>query len=263
MAPAVPEITRSSDDHAGRESPRLVGSAHGRTLGAWLQDLAERAGMPRMGENRSTTATTALLVALSAFLLLLLPAPAGAQDDPYGSTTTTTTEPTGVEATCDLSTDVASTGSQVTATVAGVPVGETVRLLFGGTEVARSTAQSDGQSAVATLQIRFTVPDVDDGSYLVAAVGATFTAECSVGFTAGGAQVLGFTVERGAGSGSSGRGSLPRTGVAIALLLAVALALLIVGRSVVDSARQRSVRPAGPVVPGPHAGARRTRRGPE
>lgn len=217
-----------------------------------------------MGENRRTAATMVLLVAVSA-LLLLLQAPAGAQEDPYGSTTTTTTEPTGVEASCQLSTDVASTGAQVTATIAGVPVGETVRLLFGGAEVGRTTAdQSDGQSAVTTVQIRFTVPDVDDGTYLVAAVGATFTAECNAGFRAGTAEVLGFTVERGAGSpGSSGRGSLARTGVAIALLVAVALALLIVGRAALDTARQRSARPAGPVVPGPHAGARRARRGPE
>jgi hypothetical protein len=205
------------------------------------------------------------LVLVAIALALLFQAPAGAQEDPYGSTTTTTTEPSGVEASCELSTNVASAGAEVTATVAGVPVGETVRLLFGGAEVGRATAnQSDGQSAVTTVQIRFTVPAVDDGSYLVAAVGATFTAECSGGFAAGTAEVLGFTVERGAGApGSSGRGSLARTGVAIALLLAVALALLIVGRALVDSARQRGARPIAPLAPGPHTTATRARRGPE
>lgn len=259
MVPTVPETTT-----LGANRPDWYDRPRRSPAGDVRPQAASRAGEPRVGVNRRTMAARVLLLAVAA-LALLLQAPAGAQDDPYGGTSTTTTEPSGVEASCQLDTNVASAGGQVTATVAGVPVGETVRLLFGGAEVGRATAsRSDGQSAVTTVQIRFTVPDVDDGQYLVAAVGATFTAECSVQFTTGSAEVLGFTVERGAGStGSSGRGSLARTGVAIALLLAVALALLIVGRAMLDSARQRRPHPAAPLVPGPHAGAPRSRRGPE
>lgn len=189
-------------------------------------------------------AVGALLVVVAG--LLLAPA-AGAQEDPYGSTTTTAA--TQVSAACSLSSSAGSANAQVTATVSGVPVGEVVRILFDGDEVGRGTAEGDGQSATTTVQIGFTVPDVEQGAYSVVAVGASFSAECSAGFGTG-ASVLGFTVDRattGSGkvSGKSGAGALASTGLAVGLLVAVAIALLVVGRSLRDQSRRLDARLAG------------------
>lgn len=182
--------------------------------------------------------------------MVLLAVPAGAQDgDPYGSTTTTA--PTQVSATCELSSSSGSAGAQVTATVGGVPVGETVRMLFDGTEVGRGTADAgDGSSATTSVQIAFQVPEVESGTHTIAAVGASFTAECSASFGAGGASVLGFTVERGRAAGgsstASGGGRLARTGVAIVLLVAVALALVVIGRTLLEPGRRIDAPGAAP-----------------
>jgi hypothetical protein len=131
----------------------------------------------------------------------------------------------------------------VTATVSGVPAGELVRILFGGIEVGRAEA-APGPELFATLTIVFTVPDVRADSYLVVAVGDTFTAECEAAFLI----VAGETIERpgtvgGNGNGSGGGGgSLPRTGVYVGLLLAVAVALLLMGRALLEGSRRRRRR---------------------
>jgi hypothetical protein len=143
-------------------------------------------------------------------------------------------------------------GASVTATVRNVPFGETVRMLFGGTEVARATAplqsQSVGapvllggqvlaqQATRATVSVDFVVPDVEPGSYLVTAVGVDFTAECT--FEGGGfdvVDVLGDAVTRGGGGG----GFLPRTGMYVLLLLVIGAALVLVGRALLEESRRR------------------------
>lgn len=173
--------------------------------------------------------------------VVLAAAPAGAQD-PYGGTTTTA--PTGTaEASCSLAVGQAAPGATVTATVSGVPFGDTVRILFGGIEAGRSTAAGTaGQPGVTVLQVPFVVPDVSGGSYLVVAVGSAFTATCDADFQVLGASVLGSTVERlpGAGTGSKGPGSLAKTGASLAALVALAVALLLSGRALVSASRERA-----------------------
>lgn len=170
------------------------------------------------------------MVSLLALMSLLLgAAPAAAQDeDPYGSTTTSTAPP-GPDPTCGLSVVRGAVGASVTATIVNVPIGSTVRLLFGSAEVGRGTAEAD-----TTVEIPFEVPDVAPGTYLVTAVGATFTAVCSP--EAEGFAVLGASQSRGDG------GSLPRTGVYVALLIAVAAALLLGGRMALEASRRQKRR---------------------
>lgn len=190
----------------------------------------------------------------------LLASPAQAQDgDPYGGTTTTTAAPVSLEATCDLSVTEGEVGTSVTATVFNVPFGGTVRVLFGGVEVGRATAPLQGQSVgvpvlfdgaalprqatTTTVAIPFVVPDVGPGLYLVTAVGVDFTCFCSPE-TGGNFKVL------GAVTGGPKGGSLPRTGIYVALLLVVALLLLLIGRALLEASRRRraaeaEARPTG------------------
>lgn len=195
---------------------------------------------------RALAAAVGAVVALAAFCA----SPGAAQDgDPYGGTTTTGGGPTPA-ATCELSMTSGDAGASVTATVRNVQFGETVRMLFGGTEVARATAplqsQSVGapvllggqvlaqQATRATVSVDFVVPDVEPGSYLVTAVGVDFTAECT--FEGGGfdvVDVLGDAVTRGGGR------SLARTGMYVLLLLVIGAALVLVGRALLEESRRR------------------------
>ncbi len=179
-----------------------------------------------------------LVAAITAGLLLagLAAAPAVAGEPPYGGTTTTTGDGTDVD--CELSDARGSSGDTITATVSGVTVGETVRIVFDGEEVAREVATA------TTVVLEFTVPPRPRGSYEVAAVGDSFTTSCgraSGRFTI----VRGATLERG----DDGGGSLPRTGIYIGLLVAVALGLLLLGRALLsarnDRERSSSAPPAG------------------
>lgn len=156
---------------------------------------------------------------------------ASAQEDPYGGTTTTTEAPR-AEVTCELSVTEARVGASVTALVREVPAGATVRVLFGGQEVGRATAAT---GAGTTVEVTFDVPDLAPGRYLVTAVGGSFTARCGAGTD-------GYFAVLAAQTGAGGGGSLPRTGVYAGLLAASALALLLVGRALLESSRRRRAR---------------------
>lgn len=174
----------------------------------------------------------AIVGLVGVFLAVGTPSASAQDDDPYGSTTTTT-EPTAPTPSCSLSVTQAEAGASVTATVFDVPLGATVRLLFGGVEVGQGTA-----SDTTTVPIAFNVPVVDPGEYLVTAVGDTFAVAC--GPEVGGLfTVLADTIGTGGGGGT-----LPRTGVYAALLVAVAVALLVVGRTALESSRRRQRRAA-------------------
>jgi hypothetical protein len=181
---------------------------------------------------------------IGAVALPLMAAPvASAQTDPYGSTTTTAPVRE-VTATCGLSLGQGRPGDTITATVGGVFFGETVRILFDTTVVAQTTAPLAaastggavlfGGTAVAgqdddvstTVTLKFQVPKgADSGTHVVSAVGDTFTCFCN---PEGHFKVLGDT-------GSS----LARTGVEVGLLAAIALALLVLGRGLVTTAKAR------------------------
>jgi hypothetical protein len=160
---------------------------------------------------------------------------AAAQDDPYDPYGPTSTDPPTVsstEAGCSLSVDDGQAGRAVTATVTNVPVGELVRILFGGIEVGRATATGPGDAGLTTVTIPYTVPSMTAGRYLIVAVGSTFTADCAESF---GVEVGGVSAERPGGNG----GALPRTGIYVGLLLAIAFALLVGGRALVEGSHQR------------------------
>lgn len=189
------------------------------------------------------------LVAACCIALLGVVGPAAAQD-PYGGTTTTsTTEPPELEPACALSLTAGAPGASASVRVTNVPLGATVRILLGGSEVGRATAPVQGQAAVTTLDIAFTVPDLAPGRYLATAVGADFTLRC--GPDADGLfEVLGSS--QGQGGSGVGGGSLPRTGIYVGLLLALALALFLAGRALLSASRRRAEQaeraPAAPAA---------------
>ena len=191
--------------------------------------VRQRSGRRGLGLIGSAALTVAVAVLVAA-------GPASAQDDPYGSTSTTAGSPSS-GASCELAVTSGDVGASVTATVQGVPLGEVVRILFGGTEVARATAPLQGQSGRAIVSIGFAVPAVSPGQYLVTAVGVGFTAVCSLE-TSGlfdVVDVLGSDISRSRGGG----GSLARTGIYALLLVAIAVVLLLVGRALVEVSRRR------------------------
>lgn len=179
--------------------------------------------------------------ALFAALVFTLFAPgAGAQeDDPYGGTTTTTTRP-GEAPSCMLKTKSAPPGGVATVTVRGVPRNSTVRLLFDGTQVAEADATGPGNSPTVHVDMSFTVPlDATEGPHDVVAVGVNFSVTCKTG-NGEGFQVLAAEFSRGGGGG----GSLPKTGIYVLVFLALAVALLLLGRVLVEEARRRRRRAA-------------------
>jgi hypothetical protein len=193
-----------------------------------------------MQATRPRRRAGALLILGALLATVAFVGPAAAQD-PYGPTTTEA-PPQGATATCELSSGDGQPGESETATVANVPAGEVVRILFGGTEVGRSEAPP-GPDAFTTVSITFTIPDVSADTYVVTGVGDTFSAECSASFLI----VAGEGLERpdsdGGGGGSTiGGGSLPRTGIYVGLLLVTAFVLLLIGRAMVEGSRRRHHR---------------------
>jgi hypothetical protein len=166
--------------------------------------------------------------------VLLLAGPVAAQDGPYGSTTTTRPDG-GPRPSCRLNPGAVAPGSSSSARVTAVPRGSTVRIFFAGEQVAEAEASGPGSSARVNVNVPYTVPEVDPGSYPVTAVGETFTAPCGEQRVEGESEVRGAQVPRGGG----GSGSLPRTGLTVGLLLAVALALIVGGRALLEGARRR------------------------
>ena len=184
-----------------------------------------------------------LLLAVASTLVFALPA--AAQDDPYGPTSTTTTAPGSLVPSCRFDLEAGVPGATATVTVHNVPPGGTVRIIIGGEEAGRATAPLQGQAAsspvlfggvalpaqatTTDLDVPFVVPDLPPGQHLVTAVGADFTITCETEAI----EVLGASESRGGG------GSLPRTGIFVALLLAIALALFLVGRALLHASRRR------------------------
>jgi LPXTG-motif cell wall-anchored protein len=136
--------------------------------------------------------------------------------------------------------------------VSNVPVGEHVRILFDGDQVGSGDAEADAVAnarssvvrfggasvpagvATATVVIDFVVPSRPQGTYIVTAVGATFTAPCGPGI-GGEFGVLATTT-------GGDDGSLPKTGIYVGVLVAVALALLVAGRALLVASRRRRRR---------------------
>ena len=174
----------------------------------------------------------AVLVAVVA-LLLMTALPAQAQDDPYGSTSTTQA-PT-LAPSCRLGLVAGAPGTEGEVTVENVPPGGTVRIIVDGREIGRATAPQGGAAQV-TLVVPFEVPDISPGSYPVSVVGANFTITC-----VGANQLEVLAASEGLGSGG---GSLPRTGVYVALLVAIAVALLLLGRLLLEASRRKRERAA-------------------
>lgn len=167
---------------------------------------------------------------------------ASAQEDPYGSTTTTA-PPQTVETRCQLRTTRAQPGDTAEVRVTQAPRGQFVRVLFDGEEVARKQATGRANQKHVNVDISYVVPQRPPGSYRVAAVGDTFTAECGRG-NVGEVEVLGAQQTRSTGSndeprGGFGRSFLPRTGLGIALTLVIAVMLVGAGRALVKEARRR------------------------
>ena len=150
-----------------------------------------------------------------------------------GSTTTETTTPTTARPpiTCTASPLSAEPGVRVDVTVTNVPGGTSVDLRFNGDVVDSGSAPAGDPSDVALSVV---VPAVPPASYTLIAVGADFQAECAAG---GFAVVAATGVPRG--DTGSGPGSLARTGIAVALLVAIGVALIVVGRVVLEAARRR------------------------
>lgn len=185
-----------------------------------------------------------LVVGLGAALV----APASAQDDPYGGTSTTAPAAVSADVSCQVTVTRAEAGASVTATVADVPFGATVRLLLGGNEVGRATAPLAAQATgspvlyggqplaraaeTTTVAIAFRVPSLAPGDYLMTAVGPSFTCSCAAE-TGGRFEVLAGTITR-----APSAGSLPRTGFYVVLFLGAALLLLLVGRALVEASRR-------------------------
>ena len=189
-----------------------------------------RTGLPVAGPGwRARGRGVVLAVVLG---LALSQSPATAQDGgdgPYGSTTTTAGQ--GPNPSCRLSQSTASPGGTATARVHAAPRGSSVEIRFDGATVAEQTATGPGSSPQVNVDIRFTVPsDAEEGSHTVTAVGAEFTASCGTLETSG--EVLSANEERGNG------GSLPKTGVYIALLLVVGFVLVLIGRVLLAASRR-------------------------
>jgi hypothetical protein len=185
---------------------------------------------------RASLAMVALTLTALALTLVPLPASAGGCDDTYGCTTTTSSD-TRAE-TCSLSSGVADPGDTVGVVVTDVAPGSSFEVRFDGTRVGEGTADPEGDEAGVDVSTSFVVPaNASEGMHVVTAVGIDFTVRCTF-------EGKDLEVGSSAIGGPLPRtdGPLPRTGAEIALWLAIALALLIVGRTLVESSRRRRRR---------------------
>ena len=202
-------------------------------------------------DGRSRRASILVLAALLVVGLSLSQIPAAAHvagDGPYGSTTTTVGG--GPDPSCRLRETTASPGGTATARVHAAPRGSDVEIRFDGAVVAEETATGPGTSQQVNVDIEFAVPsDAPEGDHAVTAVGADFTVSCGTLTTSG--QVLGASEEREQG------GSLPKTGVYVALLLVVGFVLVLVGRVLLAASRRRTPDVHGPYPSRPRAPSRR------
>lgn len=141
---------------------------------------------------------------------------------------------------CTISPASAAAGDVVTATLSNVPVGREVKLLFDGQVVAQGV--TSGSGATGSVGLSFTVQaGTTAGLHTVVFVGAGFQCDPTNGAGYRIVSVLGESQTRQPTSGSS-VGTLARTGIAIALLLAIALVLVIAGSALVRATRRRRRR---------------------
>lgn len=141
---------------------------------------------------------------------------------------------------CSLSVASAAPGVAVTASVTNAGAGASVRITFDGVEVAAATTGSEGSA-----NIQWQVPPrTPPGQHQVFAVGATFNVQCGPFEVPGGTQVLGESTARNQGTAVAGSqgGSLARTGIEIAALLAAAVVLILAGSQLLRLARRHRRR---------------------
>lgn len=194
-------------------------------------------------QPRSRTVAFAILLAVTA--VLAVGGPVGAQSttsDPYGPTIPPT-DPD-LDAICVIDDAQVEVGATVTGSIAGAGADADVSIRLVGSEVAQVTTDAAGEG-----DFSFTVPQLDDGSYDLVAVGVTFTTTCR-SVDGAGLEIIGGGAGRpgdddggagaggGAGSGSDG-GALARTGATVLPLALAALALLLVGAALRRRSRGR------------------------
>lgn len=180
-----------------------------------------------------------LLLAALASTLVAMPAAAQDPGGPYGSTSTTGGP--GGQPDCQLLTRAAAPGESARVRLREIPRGTSVQIRLDGEVVAEATASQPGNAPRVTFEVSFVVPaDTEPGFHAVTAVGAGFNVPCQrqngQDLEVSEAQVKGNTVTR---DGSRG-GSLPRTGIYVALLVAVGLGLVALGRTLLGESHRRS-----------------------
>jgi len=179
--------------------------------------------------------TSLVMVIALVSVVSLWSAPAGAQtptSDPTYVTTSTTQAPVVKGVTCAFDVSAAQSGTFVNATVNNVAAGDEIRITFDGSTVASAT------STGGAVTVRFAVPNLDPGTYQIAATGSGFTQPCGSGsftVTAG----AGVTPTTGGGQGNGGGGTLARTGAEIAPWVLAGLLLLAIGGFLVRQSRRR------------------------
>jgi 5'-nucleotidase len=211
----------------------------------WSSRQHQRPG--RSGHRARCALAAVLVVAAAPFTAATA---ASQQCDPFYGCSPAPSVPPSTTPSCSTSASVATAGQVLSASVANAPAGASIQITVDGVAAGSGTADSAGSATIA-----FTVPaGIAPGSHAVFAVGVGFSASCGdlsvEGVQSnvvenpgpgGGAtgDVAGNDVARGRGGGS-----LARTGIELALLLAIALALLVVGRRLVVAERRRRRRRA-------------------
>jgi 5'-nucleotidase len=205
----------------------------------------------RPGRSGHRARRLVLAVVLVAAAVPISAATATAQPcDPFYGCTPAPSVPPSTPPTCSTSATVATGGQVLSASVANAPAGAAIQITIDGV-----TAGSGAADATGSATIAFTVPaGIAPGTHAVFAVGAGFSASCGdlsvegvqsnvvenpAPGGGGAAGVAGDDVARGRSGGS-----LARTGIELALLLAIALALLVVGRRLIAAERRRRRRRA-------------------
>jgi hypothetical protein len=154
---------------------------------------------------------------------------------PYGSTTTTIGATGVVQPSCELLIASAAPGDNGSVRVGSAPRGSSIEIRFDGGVVAQAEATGPGSSPGVDVDVDFVVPTTaSPGTHHVTAVGADFSVTCE---TSSGEE---FAVLSATLTNDGGSGSLPKTGITVALLLVVAVALVIVGRAVLEASRHRA-----------------------
>jgi hypothetical protein len=186
------------------------------------------------------------VVAAAALLCTAVPAFASAAsaqecDPVYGCPPVT--EPGTTPPECSINATTVSGGETVTTSVTDLTPGAAFQVTVDGSVVANGVGDASGNANVS-----FTVAQgISEGSHPVFVVGAGFSASCgSLTGVDVGAGVIDNTTTTTAGGGVGagggarvGAGSLARTGVEVAFLLALAACLIIVGQRVLAVRRRR------------------------